>query len=38
LVSDGKVVAWLKADEDGDVGKYNNYADFREWMDEYLRQ
>ena len=38
LVSDGKVVAWLKADEDGDVGKYNNYVDFREWMDEYLRQ
>ena len=41
LVSRGIPIAWLKADENNDSDKYNNYETFREWMDsniEYTRK
>ena len=33
LVSKGLPMAWLKADENNDSDKYNNYETFREWVD-----
>ena len=33
LVSKGSPMAWLKADENNDSDKYNNYETFREWVD-----
>lgn len=37
LVSKGRVVTWLKADEKMDSDKYNNYDRFKAWMDECLQ-
>lgn len=33
LVSKGVSMVWLKADENNDSDKYNNYETFREWID-----
>ena len=33
LVSKGAPMVWLKADENNDSDKYNNYETFREWVD-----
>ena len=33
LVSKGSPMAWLKADENNDSDKYNNYEVFRGWID-----
>ena len=33
FVSKGSPMAWLKADENNDSDKYNNYEVFREWID-----
>ena len=32
MISDGKVIDYLKADADGDAKKYNDYEVFRAWM------
>ncbi len=37
LVSDGKPVAWLRADENADADKYNNYDSFKSWLQGYLK-
>lgn len=36
LVSDGRVVGWLKADADADAPAYNDYDAFKGWIGEYL--
>lgn len=36
LISEGKVVAWLRADADEDADAYNNYDAFSKWMGERL--
>lgn len=36
VVSKGKVVAYLRADEDADADKYNDYDAFKAWMGKYL--
>ncbi len=38
LVSNGRVVTWLKADENIDADKYNDYSSFRAWMGTYLHK
>lgn len=37
VVSKGKIVAYLRADEDADAGEYNNYDEFKDWMSRYLQ-
>ncbi len=37
IVSQGKPVAWLRADSDDDAPAYNNYDDFERWMDERIK-
>lgn len=36
VVSKGKVVAFLRADEDEDADKYNDYDAFKAWIGKYL--
>ena len=36
IISKGTVVDWLKADSDEDTSAYNDYDEFRVWMDSYL--
>ena len=36
VVSKGKVVAYLRADEDEDADKYNDYDAFKAWIGKYL--
>ncbi|MBO4813062.1 hypothetical protein J5491_02850 [Candidatus Saccharibacteria bacterium] len=36
LVSKGKPVVWLRADEDEDADKYNDYDSFVRWLKDYL--
>ena len=36
VVSKGKVVAYLRADEDADADKYNDYDAFKAWIGKYL--
>ena len=36
LISKGRVVYYLRADNDEDVDKYNNYEAFKSWMKEHL--
>ena len=36
VVSNGKVVAFLRADEDEDADKYNDYDAFKAWIGKYL--
>ena len=36
IISKGIVVDWLKADSDEDTSAYNDYDEFRVWMDSYL--
>lgn len=38
MVSKGKVVAYLRADEDADADKYNDYDAFKKWMDGILQK
>lgn len=38
IVEKGKVKTYLRADSDEDVGIYNNYSDFEQWIDKYLRK
>ena len=38
VVSKGKVVAYLRADEDVDADKYNDYDAFKKWMDGILQK
>ncbi|MBR5046049.1 hypothetical protein IKX73_00220 [Candidatus Saccharibacteria bacterium] len=35
IVSEGKVVGWLKADSDDDAVAYNDYNDFAKWMEAF---
>lgn len=35
IVSEGKVIGWLKADSDDDAGAYNDYNDFAKWMEAF---
>ena len=37
LVSDGRVVAWLRADSEEDAERYNNYNDFNDWLKKHLK-
>lgn len=37
VVSRGRVMAYLRADSDEDVGEYNNYDEFKDWMNRYLQ-
>lgn len=37
IISDGKVVGWLRADLDEDAPAYNNYEDFVKWIDKFLK-
>lgn len=37
VISNGKVIGWLRADEDVDAPAYNNYDDFLTWVQKYLR-
>ena len=37
MVSKGKVLAFLRADEDEDAEMYNNYDVFKEWMQKYMK-
>ncbi len=37
LVSDGKPITWLRADEDADADKYNDYDSFKNWLQGYLK-
>ncbi len=37
IISKGKVVAWLRADNAEDAEVYNDYGVFQEWMDECLQ-
>lgn len=32
VVAKGKVVSWLRADSDEDAGAYNDYEEFKEWL------
>lgn len=36
LISKGKVLTWLKADEDEDADKYNDYESFKAWMERFV--
>ena len=36
VVSKGKIVAYLRADEDADADKYNDYDAFKAWIGKYL--
>ena len=36
VVSKGKVVVYLRADEDADADKYNDYDAFKAWIGKYL--
>ncbi len=36
VVSQGKVLAFLRADSDEDAAAYNNYDDFARWMGEWV--
>lgn len=36
VVSKGRVVAYLRADEDADADKYNDYDAFKAWIGKYL--
>ena len=37
VVDKGVVRAYLRADSDEDAGAYNNYDDFKAWMEKYLQ-
>ena len=37
VISKGKVIKWLRADEDEDSDMYNNYDAFEKWMQKYLK-
>ena len=37
VVSSGEVIGWLRADSDDDAPAYNNYDDFVNWIDKYLK-
>ena len=36
IISKGKPVAYLRADSDADAPMYNNYDEFKKWMEKYL--
>ena len=36
LFGEGRLVAFLRADADADIAKYNSYDSFAEWLDGYL--
>ena len=36
IYNDGKIVDYLKSDSDADTAKYNNYDDFKGWLDQKL--
>lgn len=36
VISNGKVIGYLRADEDEDAPAYNNYDDFLTWVQKYL--
>ena len=36
IISKGKPVVWLHADSDEDAGRYNNYDEFKAWIQNYL--
>ena len=37
IISQGKVVGYLRADSDEDAEVYNNYEEFRGWMERWVR-
>ena len=37
VVSNGKPLGWLRADEDEDSNAYNRYDSFQEWINKYLK-
>ena len=37
VISNGKVIGYLRADEDEDAPAYNNYDDFLTWVSGYLK-
>lgn len=37
VVSDGKVIGWLKANSDEDSDAYNQYEAFETWVNQYLK-
>lgn len=37
VVSNGRVIAALRADSDEDAPMYNNYEDFEKWMNRFVR-
>lgn len=37
VVSKGKPIGWLRADEDEDSDAYNNYEAYKIWVDKYLK-
>ncbi|MBO7560989.1 hypothetical protein J6T21_03080 [Candidatus Saccharibacteria bacterium] len=36
IYNNGKIVDFLKSDSDADTAKYNNYEDFRAWLDSFV--
>lgn len=36
MIKKGKVLTWLRADSDDDAIYYNDYDEFKKWMDNYL--
>ena len=37
VISNGKPIGWLRADEDEDADAYNNYDAFLTWVQKYLK-
>ena len=37
IYNKGKIVDFLKSDSDADTAKYNNYEDFRAWLDSFVK-
>ena len=38
IISNGKVVAWLRADSDDDGNIYNDYEAFKNWLENHLQK
>ena len=38
VISNGKVIGYLRADEDEDAPAYNNYDEFLRWISRHLKQ
>lgn len=37
VVSNGKIISFLRSDSDADIAKYNEYNDFKNWLDSLIK-